>query len=403
MTVIKQLSVATVAGIFLSLLTVGKTFAYTFTKIADTRDSSFRYIGFDGPAINNEGIVAFEASLDAMGNNGIFIGSGGAITTVVGKSSSFGPQLGNPTINNAATVAFVAERNMNELGIFTNSGGVTNTIAAFSGSPPYLVRYFNRAIDINDNGTVAFVAIPDAIEGLEGVFTSNGEETTTIVDNTGTLKNLFRIPTINNDGTVAFAAELRAGGQGLFTYNNGVITTIAQTGRPFDIYGSPVINNEGTIAFGASQGNTRGIYTSKDGVITTIGDDSGSFNYFEYMQFLPALNDRGTVAFKGFLDAGGEGIFTGSDPVTDKVIAFGDTLSGSTVRSLILSYNGLNNFGQIAFWAEFTDGTSGVFRADPGSKSVPEPAFVLGLLIVGVLGIPFRYKLLRSRVRSHSG
>ena len=391
MTVIKQLSVATVAGIFLSLLTVGKTFAYTFTKIADTRDSSFRYIGFDGPAINNEGIVAFEASLDAMGNNGIFIGSGGAITTVVGKSSSFGPQFGNPAINNATTIAFVAERNMNELGIFTNSGGATNTIAAFSGSPPYFVRYFNRAI--------AFVAVPDAIEGLEGVFTSNGEETTTIVDNTGIFKNLFTTPTINNDGTVAFAAGLSAGGQGLFTYNNGVITTIAQTGRPFDIYGSPVINNEGTIAFGASKVKTTGIYTIKDGVITTIADTSGSFNYLEYMQFLPALNDRGTVAFKGFLDAGKEGIFTGSNPITDKVIARGDTLSGSTVRSLILSYNGLNNSGQIAFLAELTDGTSGVFRADPESKPVPEPAFVLGLLIVGVLGIPFGYKLLRSRVR----
>jgi hypothetical protein len=108
----------------------------------------------------------------------------------------------------------------------------------------------------------------------------------------------------------------------------------------------------------------------------------------------PSLNDegtneQGTVAFEAGLDAGSQGIFIGSDPVTDKVIATGDSLFGSTVTSLKFVSAGLNNRQQIAFFATLDDGTSGIFRADPQPtepQPVPEPTSVLGLLAFGALG-----------------
>lgn len=39
-----------------------------------------------------------------------------------------------------------------------------------------------------------------------------------------------------------------------------------------------------------------------------------------------SMNNHGVVAFVGYLDSGGKGIFTGPDPVADKVIAVGDYL-----------------------------------------------------------------------------
>jgi hypothetical protein len=84
------------------------------------------------------------------------------------------------------------------------------------------------------------------------------------------------------------------------------------------------------------------------------------------------------------------GIFTGPNPVVDKVIAKGDALDGSTVRFVALTHSqALNEFGQIAFVAGLADGREGVYRADPAvvapaRASIPAPAS-LALLIIGVV------------------
>ena len=64
------------------------------------------------------------------------------------------------------------------------------------------------------------------------------------------------------------------------------------------------------------------------------------------------------------LDAGGIGIFTGPE-VTDKVIAVGDSLAGSSVSDLLVSRQSLNNRGQVAFQATLADGRMVVMRAEP--------------------------------------
>lgn len=100
------------------------------------------------------------------------------------------------------------------------------------------------------------------------------------------------------------------------------------------------------------------------------------------------------MTFGAELDGGGYGIFIGSDPVTDKVIATGDPLFGSTVTDL--RFGGLNNSGQIAFLAELTDGTEGIFVATP----VPESSEALGTLALGALGACYVLKRKRKKDKS---
>ena len=91
----------------------------------------------------------------------------------------------------------------------------------------------------------------------------------------------------------------------------------------------------------------------------------------------------GEVAFEATLRSGRVGILTGPD-AADEVLATGDLLFDSRVISLSFLRGGLNDGGEIAFFARFADGNRGIFRATP----VPEPA-TLFLLAMAALASCF--------------
>jgi hypothetical protein len=77
-------------------------------------------------------------------------------------------------------------------------------------------KAFDGNPSINTAGTVAFIAQPDS--GGSGVFTGNGGPTTTIAI-AGSLNQpfqLFRSVSMNDAGTVAFLASLNSGGFGIY-------------------------------------------------------------------------------------------------------------------------------------------------------------------------------------------
>jgi len=94
---------AIAAGIFLAV-PIARATPFSFTKVADTTDG---YSNFSLPAINQQGVVAFNATTN--GTAKIFISTGGAAAlaydpTIDGLSSP----TGNPAINDAGHIAFVA-------------------------------------------------------------------------------------------------------------------------------------------------------------------------------------------------------------------------------------------------------------------------------------------------------
>jgi hypothetical protein len=391
--------VAATASTVLTITTIetysAQAASYTFTKIADT-NGSFDFLL--NASINDDGTVVFNASLDEGGDglfDGIFIANNKSLATLVDTSGLFDDFLFPPIINNKGTVAFSALLDDGSTGIFTSRSGTIATIADDNGPFENLSSSF---ISLNDNDAVAFDARLDT--GVEGIFISEGGMPTAIIDNSDNPFNgFFRVPALNNNGTVAFSAYLSE--FGIFTSSRGgSFSTIVADRDPFDpsknlffrSFGDRLaFNDNGTVVFTASVGKAgpgtdpnqvEGIFRSDDGVLTTLVDSRGLFgSFFDYV----AIDNRGTVAFEACV--GGNvvcGIFTGSDPVKDKIIDTSDLLFGSELNQISFFRDGLNNSGQIVFRATFTDGTSAIVRADP--VPVPDPSSALSLVALGTIG-----------------
>ena len=96
------------------------------------------------------------------------------------------------------------------------------------------------------------------------------------------------------------------------------------------------------------------------------------------------------------LDAGGTGIFTGPDIIDNKLIGQGDALLGSTIGHPTLPFltdnvgffrDGLNDSGELAFWARLIDGREAIVRATPRTAAaVPEPG-TLAVLAASLAGL----------------
>ena len=137
----------------------------------------------------------------------------------------------------------------------------------------------------------------------------------------------------------------------------------------------PMLNDAGTAAFQrsffdeATQEFVEEIVTGNGGPLTTVADTRDEFAFFGFRP--PSINNDGEVAFHATLDDGTSGIFVGSDPIADRVIATGDTLEGSTVQNLTFCEEGLNDSGELAFVAQLEDADTpdgfrmAVFRATP--------------------------------------
>ncbi|WP_190447731.1 choice-of-anchor tandem repeat NxxGxxAF-containing protein [Trichocoleus sp. FACHB-832] len=382
-------------GLCFSLLISGKAEAasFSFTKIADTNGSFF---GFGDSDINDAGTVAFAAFTGpSIGDQAIFTSSNGTITQLTNTNDPFGNFYFGKSldINNSGTVAFEADLNAGGQGIFTSSNGtitrLVDTNSSFS---------FFYDIALNDSGTLAFTA---TVGQDQGIFTISNGSITPIADTSGSLTGIAD-PAINNSGTVAFTGTLDKEGvttfTNIFTNSNGIISPIIDANDLFFGATGAALNDNDTVAFRAGflSNQNLGIFTSSNGVITKIADNSGTSLLKSFGK--PLINNNGTVVFRGFSATGEVGIYTGSDSVADKIIASGDSLFGSTV--LFTAVTGLNNLNQILFYAQLTDGTTGIYRADPISNpltGIPEPSSVLSLLALGVVGIGSLHRRWRAQ------
>ena len=405
MAVLKKVPIVTTFAAGLALLTSTQARAFTFVEIANTNTPDFTTINTSAYAINELGEVAFVA--EPLGQSGIFVGDGGVVSTIVDPAEGF-DSISFLDINSTGTVVF---NDVNTTAIYTTNGGVVTPLIN-EGSSFGQIGFTIGGVEplaapvINEAGAVAFSA-SNSDSDREGLFVIEGGTVNTIVDDANI--DIFRFA-LNNNGEVAFAGiedvtTLTADGDAAF-FSDGMGSLAAfpdplAFGSGFATVEGPTLNDAGTVAFDILFLNNmgdplQGIFTQSSGGSDLIVDTSGDFLGFER----PAINNQGTIVFSGSLDVGPGAIFAGPDPVTDRVIGIGDMLLGSTVTSLnFTQQTGLNNQGQIAFVAEFEDGSVGIFRADPeesNPQSVPEPISVLGLLATGLAGIACRLRTSRK-------
>ena len=331
---------------------------YNFVDVADS-GPDMPYNGFPTsvPAVNLDGTVVFPAQLNT-GDSVLVTRTRAGDYSTIATAKSFGVTVG---INDSGTVAFVSTTDSRNYELQTAKPG--GSVATIGGTPqgynPYNLRLTNT-------GAIVFT-------------TSNG---ISVADPSGTVRPLLRmgqnnftgfgaIPSMNDAGTIAFSGFTTRGGGIWLRAPGGQLTEILGADvstpgfGPYQSFQDPVINASGQIAISASRPVGGGkvqdqllLYTPGKGFALLV--DDGAFNHL-------GIADDGTVAFEGGLP-GVAGIFTGSDPLKDKVIAYGDPLFGSAVTGLT-SYSAINNNGDIAFQYGLSDGREGIAVA----YAVPAP------------------------------
>jgi hypothetical protein len=91
---------------------------------------------------------------------------------------------------------------------------------------------------------------------------------------------------------------------------------------------------------------------------------------------MPAINHSGAVAFLGMTQSGGvsaRAIYTGADPVSDRVLGTGELLFGGRIRDIYLGPEGINGQGDLAFFADLVDPTTGAFESSGIYVAIPTP------------------------------
>jgi len=426
--------------------------AYNYTRLSSTsaQPDFFTFVPnlFANPSINDAGYVSYEGLVGTPTNylppSAIYNGNGnGSPTALINTNTyQFTDNTGktynsgifySPSLNNSGTTVLAgagydfgtAQVNASGPTAVISTNGSINTVAY--SSTPFVTSALdpNKSINdlsnqvatgsfvsapgINKQGTTVYVA--GNSDGTSAIQTKSSSGVTSTIASTSGNSNFsnfllggldvnrgdgpfakYTLPAINDKGAVAFNANLKDGGKGIFVSDgSSPNTVIAETNNgPFTYLSLPSINNNGTVAFNA--GFTTGgaaILKNTDGNLTTVVDTS-SGSIFKDFKSDVALNQQGDVAFLADLNDGSTAIYTATGSGLEKVIAVGDPLDGSTVTNLFVAHTGLNNNGQIAFDAVLANGGQEVFRADP--VAVPEPSSVslFGLAILCLVSYHWR-------------
>lgn len=332
---------------------------YHFNLIADSGGPVSELA--DVVSINKSGTVAFAGKKQGVSTFGIYTGNGGATATIADLGCVEVESCSLVTdINDQGTVLFAKmPAGATRFSLFTGDGGSIRPVSGAENVDP-------KIRSINNRGAVTF----QRLEPDQGVYVSrNG----VVIPISAGPVFTSASPAINNRGTVAFInVDLRPAQPAVFsvvTGNGGSLTTVVDTRGIIDGFGAPSISmmDNGSVGFIAiTDTGDAGIFRVDGMTLTTIADTRGAFSGLG----VPAFNKHGATAFFATVRNGGpSGIFTGPDPIADKVIGIGDQLFGSVVTRLVVSRNSLNDHGEIAFFARLADGRDVIVRACPTANS----------------------------------
>ena len=348
---------------------------YRFTTILDSNDG---LVPTRCAAINELGTVAVQVEDTLAGFNKLITKRGAndepvvvAHTDRVANYPTFCDNgitqiTSNPSINEFGEVALQGnlrrntadpacatpeQRDTPRQGVFLGRGGPLTTIA-HTNNPPgadFISEFIVADVSVNSFGRVALaieVHDPPFDQGLfvgsrNGTFDERFRNSTSEFDSPSSRMSLNELGQIafqdsgivlsNPDGTFKRLLDSAATGLAAFDPSLNIFGRVAFMGFTFD---DPQVT---------------GIFTTRGGAITTVADNSGRFSSF----FRASINDLGNVVFTADLDEFGpnglplQGVFTGRNPVRDKVLQTGDIYKGVPVTGVITCSEAINNSGQI--------------------------------------------------------
>jgi hypothetical protein len=365
---------------------------------------------FCRPRIDDAGNVIFEASLagpgvDTANNRGIWTGRGNSLQLlaragdvppgVEGGAVYFGFNC-NPVINGNGNAAFLASltgpgiTTSNDLGIWSAYGHQVYLLvredSPLPGVDPAIGHGPGYLPVISSSGTVAFavqVTSHDDVglwKGTPGSLDLIARSDLTYVGYNTPLFRIIDAPTINSSGDAIFSA-VTPSYSGIWKKSGNATELVVRTysqapqmppGLLLRDFLQPRFSDAGVIAFTGSV-YQEGVFGSKTAIWAGPPDslqlvahegshapDAPSDVNLGHVYYVPVLNKRGDIAFRGFLDGGGfsggdMGLWTGPY-ANPKLLLTSQTVATTTPRGEIyfkffIADPTLNNDGDVAFYA----------------------------------------------------
>jgi hypothetical protein len=361
------------------------------------------FSGVGGPVLNDHGRVLFSASVSGPGitddnDGGIWSDRSGALE-LVARHGSAAPGTGTGVnFLGFSTVAF-------------NEREQTAFFALLTG--PNVTARNDGGIWSEGSGRLTLIARDGDPAPAAGPAINFGGE-------------FFSFPDFNNAGQMTFVSSLTGAGVtpendfAVWSEGKGGLALIAREGSSApgtgagvnfgDFFSSPIINGAGQVAFGATLSgagvapeNRMGIWSEADGslaIVARAGDPAPGtepgVTFSEFDLSSPALNAAGQIAFTGRLT--GPGITMTNDAgiwaqdltgALTLIARKGDVIEvqPGDFRTILSAFflggsgledgrrAGFNELGQLAFIANFTDSSSGIFVSD--RVVVPEPSTIV--------------------------
>jgi hypothetical protein len=367
---------------------------YRFVVVADHERDHFNQGSFACATINKHGEVAFKAARTASDGVNFFDGTyrantNGTITAIVEDpdraqftlTSNFTSITAQGDVALGSILAGDPSFNV----ILRGDGRIVNqvtTIASTAGT----LGFVNFNLSMNTHGEVAFMGgLAPSFSGPRGLFSGTGGPVTIhYLDNADIVLDghparflgFAERPSINTHGDIAVSEFLQSDFQpGIFVGQQGRFRTIISAAPFTEQFGQPVLNDKGTVGFQRHFFNNgtfvSAIVTSNGGALTTLASTASGYGFFTAG---PAINSQAEVAFAAITaDFTLDGIFTGPDPVADRVVVSGDAIGAGTVASSSIQFceGGINDAGEVAFITTLDDPTAQfgvrfvVVRAEP--------------------------------------
>ncbi len=289
--------------------------------------------GFSDLSINDSSDIAFAGSFTPEGEIAqalaVFLFSKGTISVIAIPDGDASVGLHLPSINSKGAVAFANLVRFGARGS-TKDGG----ISLFSKGSISSIVSSGQSAPGTDGGTFS-------TGGAFGAWPGSG----------------ITAPSLNDAAAIAFLAEVSGGStyQGIFLFSAGAFSAIALAGRTapdtggrnFSIFGPPSLNDSGSVAFAAGifSGNpTDGIFLFENGLVVKIatagsatpfggveGDEAPGTGGGKFSAFgSPSLNNLGSLAFAASVSGGttSSGIFTAEPKIFSNQLFFAQFANG---------------------------------------------------------------------------
>lgn len=343
-------------------------------------------------------------------DSGIFRLGGGTPVLIAREGSSaagngtFGQLAGTSvSSNDLGQVIFSANLNgtsggvTDNVGIFTGSGGAISQVVRRGQSTPDANGIYSNfgVARINNSGQSVFFSSITGGTSNDGIFRHSGGSIAQVAranqaspDGNGQFSSLSNSPVLNNHGQVAFTANLTGtiGGAlddaGIFKGVPGSLSTVVRKGAAstdgngtLSGFSNIHLSDSGFIGFqtlrvGTAQGqlDNAALYRERNGSLSLIAGEgatapggNGVFRDPSLANFTPfsmnGMNNAGVVAFSAVLSnttggfADDRALYLSDGIDTLQVVREGDASAIGTITSFgaLISGNGINDFGQVAY------------------------------------------------------